>query len=124
MQGRDIIVIGASAGGVEALTALVRTLPSDLPAALFVVLHIPAQSSSLLPEILSRVGVLPAIQAKDELDIYYGHIYVAPPDHHLLLERGRMCVVHGSKRMNSSRSLYMMPILAYCCSPARVTLMW
>lgn len=97
MQGHDIIVIGASAGGVEALIALVRTLPSDLPAALFVVLHIPAQSPSLLPEILSRVGVLPATQAKDELDIHYGHIYVAPPDHHLLLERGRMCVVHGPK---------------------------
>jgi two-component system chemotaxis response regulator CheB len=93
----DIVVLGASAGGVEALTTLVRLLPADLPAALFVVLHIPPQSPSMLPAILDRVGQLKAVQAQDGLPIEAGHIYVAPPDHHLLVEHGRMRVVRGPK---------------------------
>ena len=97
MPGHDIIVVGASAGGVEALVTLARALPADLPAAVFVVLHIPAQSRSFLPEILSRVGMLPAVQATDNQPIEYGHIYTATPDHHLLLERGKMCVTRGPK---------------------------
>lgn len=97
MPGHDIIVIGASAGGVEALVTLTRSLQRKLEAAVFVVLHIPAQSPSLLPEILSRAGPLKAVQATDDLKIEYGHIYVAPPDHHMLVERGKVCVVHGPK---------------------------
>src|SRR5205807_1198979 len=63
MAGRDIILVGASAGGVEALKALVRGLPADLPAAVFVVLHVSPDSRSLLPEILARSGPLPAAHA-------------------------------------------------------------
>lgn len=65
MPGHDIVVIGASAGGVEALRVLVSGLPSDLPAAIFVVLHVPDNGTSMLPNILSRNGPLPAFHAKD-----------------------------------------------------------
>jgi len=94
---QDIVVIGASAGGVEALATLARSLPADLPAAVFVVLHIPPQSPSMLPLILDRAGPLHAVKAEDGLPIEQGHIYVAPPDHHLLLEDGHMRVVRGPR---------------------------
>src|SRR4051794_528052 len=97
MTGHDIIVIGASAGGVEALRNLVRTLPRKIPAALFVVLHIPADSPSHLPEILSRAGTLPALHPADNTAIAPGQIYVALPDHHLMIERGYVRIVRGPK---------------------------
>ena len=97
MPGHDVIVVGASAGGVEALVTLTRSLPRKLPAAVFLVLHIPAQSPSFLPEILTRAGRLKAVHATDEMEIEYGHIYVAPPDHHMLVERGKVRVVRGPK---------------------------
>jgi two-component system, chemotaxis family, protein-glutamate methylesterase/glutaminase len=85
MSGHNIIVIGASAGGVEAVTQLVRQLPADLSAALFVVLHFPAYSTSVLPSILQREGVLPVRHPQNQEPIQPGHIYVAPPDYHLLV---------------------------------------
>lgn len=97
MPGHDIIVVGASAGGVETLMKLVGQLPADLPAAVFIVLHIPPETPSLLPEILRRAGPLPASQPGDGEEIRNGHIYVASPDYHLLIERGRMRQVHGPK---------------------------
>ncbi|HWT02243.1 MAG TPA: chemotaxis protein CheB [Pyrinomonadaceae bacterium] len=95
LQGHDIIVIGASAGGVEALSHLVRGLPKDLPAAVFVVLHVSPQTPSIMPSILSRAGALPAVHAVERMPIEYGRIYVAPPDHHMLVERGRVRVLRG-----------------------------
>jgi two-component system, chemotaxis family, protein-glutamate methylesterase/glutaminase len=97
MPGHDIIVVGASAGGVEALVTLARSLQRNLQAAVFVVLHIPAQSPSLLPEILSRAGPLKAVQATDDMRIEQGHIYIAPPDHHMLVEEDKVRVVRGPK---------------------------
>ncbi len=97
MPGHDIVVIGASAGGVEALMDVVRALPRDLPAALFVVLHVPPDGESMLPRILSHAGPLPAIHPKDGDRIEHGAIYVAPPDYHLLVERGRVRVVRGPR---------------------------
>jgi two-component system, chemotaxis family, protein-glutamate methylesterase/glutaminase len=94
---RDIIVIGASAGGVEALQIVVRMLPSDLPAAVFVVLHIPPGIPSALPQILDRSGSIPAAHVRDNQFIEAGHIYVAPPDYHLLLEAGRTVLWRGPK---------------------------
>ena len=96
-SGHDIIVVGASAGGVEALITLVGGLPAGLPAALFVVLHMPPQGPSALPSILSRSGPLPAEHAQHGKAIEPGHIYVAPPDHHLLVENGTMDVGCGAK---------------------------
>jgi two-component system, chemotaxis family, protein-glutamate methylesterase/glutaminase len=97
VPNHDIIVVGASAGGVEALLTLVRRLPPTLPAAVFVVLHIPAQSPSMLPQILGRAGTLIAEHGVDNAPIKHGHVYIAPPDHHLLLESDRMRVVRGPK---------------------------
>ena len=97
----DVIVIGTSAGGVEALCAVVAALPPDLPAAVFVVMHLPAWSSSKLPEILSRCGPLPAAHPFPDERIEHGRIYVAPPDHHLLLsETGRVQLWHGPRENN------------------------
>ncbi|HKW21404.1 MAG TPA: chemotaxis protein CheB [Ktedonobacterales bacterium] len=94
---RDIVVIGASAGGIEALTTIVAHLPRDLPAALFVVVHIPSETSSFLAQILSRAGGLPAQTAQDKTPIEQGHIYVAPPDRHLLLTPDEVRVVSGPR---------------------------
>lgn len=95
MQGHDIIVIGASAGGVEALLAVVGELPKDLPASLFVVLHIPAQAPSVLASILAGNSRLPALSPKDRTRIERGCIYVAPPDHHLLIDGDHLRVLRG-----------------------------
>src|SRR5947207_144322 len=102
MPGHDRMVIGASAGGVEALTQLVSHFPADLPAAIFIVLHVPAQGMSILPKILSRRGPLPAHHAVNGEAIREGQIYVAPPDYHLLVKRGHVHLAHGP-RENSHR---------------------
>jgi two-component system chemotaxis response regulator CheB len=87
---RDLVVIGASAGGVEALRSLVSRLPSDLPAGVLIVLHLPAGSSSALAGILDAAGDLPVTQARHATTIESGHLYVAPPDHHLVVEGNQM----------------------------------
>jgi two-component system chemotaxis response regulator CheB len=83
---RDIVVVGASAGGVPALESLVHGLPKDFQGSILVVLHIPAWAPSQLAAILSRSGPLPAIEAGPHNPLEPGHIYVAPPDHHLLVD--------------------------------------
>jgi two-component system chemotaxis response regulator CheB len=97
MQGRDIIVIGCSAGGVQALTEIVRGLPHDLPAAVFVVMHTSPSSPGILPQILDRAGPLPAEHAYDDAHIRPGRIYVAPPDHHLIIKRRAVRIVRGPR---------------------------
>ena len=97
MAMHDTIVIGASAGGVQALIRLIEDLTGDLPAAVFIVLHIPADAPSLLPEILGRQSLLPVAHADNNEEIRQGRIYVAPPDHHLLIERRHVRLVHGPK---------------------------
>lgn len=98
MASKDIIVIGASAGGFEALKKLVSGLPADLPASIFVVWHLsPDLQETVLPEVLSKTGRLRAKTAVDGELIRRGNIYVAPPDHHLLLEREKMRVTRGPK---------------------------
>jgi two-component system chemotaxis response regulator CheB len=80
---RDLIVIGASAGGVEALQALARKLPADLAASVLMVLHFMPSAPSFLHAILTRAGNLPATQAHDGEPLQRGHIYVARPGYHL-----------------------------------------
>lgn len=102
MPGPSIIVVGASAGGIEPLKQVVHGLPADLPAAVCVVLHVPAHGPSLLPRILSRAGRLPAVHPADQAPLQAGRIYVAPPDYHLLVKRGHVRVTRGP-RENSNR---------------------
>ncbi|MEU8609928.1 chemotaxis protein CheB [Actinoplanes sp. NPDC048791] len=92
---RDVIAVGASAGGVESLRALVAGLPPDLPASVLVVLHLPRDAPSALPSILNRSGPLPAASVVEGEHIRPGHIYVAPIDHHLLLLDGHLRLSHG-----------------------------
>ncbi|GAB2470545.1 chemotaxis protein CheB [Hymenobacter qilianensis] len=94
---RDIVVIGASAGGVTALLELVKSLPADFPAPLFVVQHVGADSPSILPQLLSSVSALPARHPQNGETVKPGVIYVAPPDHHLLLEGTTVLVTRGPK---------------------------
>lgn len=95
MAHRDIVVIGASAGGVELLLDLAAELPARLPASIFVVVHTPAGFLSTLPELLSHRGALPAVHPNHGDEISPGRIYVAPPDNHLLVRRGFVEVVRG-----------------------------
>ena len=94
---RDIVVIGASAGGVTALLALGKTLPADFPAPVFVVQHLAPDSPSILPQLLSAVSALPVKHPKNEETVQPGVIYVAPPDRHLLLEDNQVLVARGPK---------------------------
>jgi two-component system, chemotaxis family, protein-glutamate methylesterase/glutaminase len=94
---RDVVVIGASAGGVEALGRLMEGLPPELPAAVFVVLHLLPTGTSVLPAILDRAGVLPATPATDGEPVERGRIYVAPPDHHLLVGDGTVVLSRGPR---------------------------
>jgi len=96
-NGRNIIVIGASAGGVQVLQELMRGLPEDFPGAVFVVVHTSASSPGVLPQILGRAGPLPAAHAEDGEKIKMGRIYVAPPDFHLLIRDGEVGVTRGPK---------------------------
>ncbi|HYG88738.1 MAG TPA: chemotaxis protein CheB [Azospirillum sp.] len=101
MECRTLIVIAASAGGLEALEALVGGLPRGLPAAVCVVLHIGSRRSEA-PRILTKAGALTATHPADGEAIRCGHIYVAPPDHHLLVEPGRLHLTRGP-RENGTR---------------------
>lgn len=97
MPKRDVIVVGASTGGPQALQTLVAGLPADFPAAVFVVQHTSPQHQSLLPLLLSKAGPLPANHAVDGEPIHPGRIYVAPPDRHLVLEPTHLRVTRGPK---------------------------
>jgi two-component system chemotaxis response regulator CheB len=95
MPTRDIVVIGASAGGVEALQRLCAKLPKDFPAAIFVTQHLSPSARSLLPLLIQRASPLPALSPADGEAIEPGRIYVAAPDLHMLVRPGRILMRRG-----------------------------
>jgi two-component system, chemotaxis family, protein-glutamate methylesterase/glutaminase len=95
-RAASLVVIGASAGGLEPLRRIVAELPGSLPTAVAVVLHIPPDGSRL-PDILNRQTEMAAAHAADGDPIVAGRIYVAPPDHHLLVRDGRCALVRGPR---------------------------
>jgi two-component system chemotaxis response regulator CheB len=97
MPGRDIVVIGGSAGGINALLDLLQPLPLGLPAALFVVVHTSPEGGGLLGTVLGRAAGWHADMARDGEPIRHGRIYLAPPDHHLLVKRKRVRVTRGPR---------------------------
>jgi two-component system chemotaxis response regulator CheB len=92
------VVVGASAGGIEALRHFVGALPRDFPGVVLVVLHISPLGTSVLPQILGRAGDLPACHPADGDPLEPGHVYIAPPDRHLIVGAGHVHLSSGPKR--------------------------
>ncbi|MDP4026760.1 chemotaxis protein CheB [Methylobacterium sp. NEAU 140] len=96
MHNRDLIVIGGSAGAIAPLRAILADLPADLPAVVLVVLHIPARGPALVRS-LANAGPLAVHQAEDGLRLERGHVYVAVPDHHLIVFDGHITLGRGPR---------------------------
>ena len=97
MAKRNIIVIGASSGGFSVIRELIRSLPGDIEAAIFIVWHMAPDIEGILPQSLNKLSTLHAANAIDHEPIVNGRIYVAPPDRHLLLEKNEVRVTRGPK---------------------------
>jgi two-component system, chemotaxis family, protein-glutamate methylesterase/glutaminase len=97
VEKRNIVVIGASTGGFEAIKQLVAILPPDLDAAIFIVWHMAPEVRGILPQVINRQKRLMAANALDGEPIVFNRIYVAPPDRHLLIEKGFVRVTRGPK---------------------------
>ena len=95
MSNRDIIVIGGSSGATTPLRTILAAFPADLPAAVFIVLHIPARSLGLFATVTAAAGRLPVHPAAEGMTIEPGHVYLGVPDHHLLLDAGRIRLGRG-----------------------------
>ena len=102
-QQRDLIVIGGSAGAIEALLKVIAVLPPDFPCAILTVIHTSAESPSVLPRVLERNCELLATHPIDGERMQPGHIYVAPPDHHLVISEGEILGVRKGPRENGHR---------------------
>ena len=98
MPSRAVVVVGASAGGVEPMAELIGSMPADLAAAVLVVLHMPPGADSHLPEILERAGPLQARHAENGEPLENGHVYVSPPDVHLTIEEGHVRTDRGPRQ--------------------------
>ncbi|MBR1173381.1 chemotaxis protein CheB [Bradyrhizobium sp. KB893862 SZCCT0404] len=97
MSNRDIIVIGGSAGATAPLKRILADLPPDVPAAIFIVLHIPAQGIGILSTVAAGAGRLPVHQAVDGMKFERGHVYLGAPDHHLLLSGDHIQLGRGPR---------------------------
>ncbi|WP_128548601.1 chemotaxis protein CheB [Larkinella soli] len=97
MEKRNIIVMGASAGGFTAFKKIIAGLPSDLDAAIFIVWHMAPSIRGMLPQVLGHLTTMPVAHAQDREPIQTNRIYIAPPDHHMLLEPGYVRVTRGPK---------------------------
>ena len=104
LKGRiEAIVIGASAGGVEALGLILPSLPAKFRPAVLIVLHLPRERPSLLVEIYEKRCALPIREADDKEPIEPGTVYFAPPDYHMLVERNRQIALSTEEPVHFSR---------------------
>jgi two-component system, chemotaxis family, protein-glutamate methylesterase/glutaminase len=94
---KHVVVIGASAGGIEALRTIVSGLPENFPAPICIVMHVAPQAPGVLPQIIGRATTLPTTSARTGERLQAGHIYVAPPDYHLVVEPGKLRVTKGPR---------------------------
>ncbi len=101
MPFEHLVVIGASAGGLEAVSAIANRLGPDFPAPICVVIHIAPDSPNLLAALIDRAGPLPAVLAHSGAALVPGTIFVAPADHHMLVQPGRIEVARGPKENRS-----------------------
>jgi two-component system, chemotaxis family, protein-glutamate methylesterase/glutaminase len=99
----DAVVIGASAGGVEVLSVLLSSLPASCRASFFIVMHIPRERPSRLPEVFGARCALPVREAEDKEPVQPGTVYFAPPDYHLLLDRGPALALSSDEPVHFSR---------------------
>jgi two-component system, chemotaxis family, protein-glutamate methylesterase/glutaminase len=122
MSNRDILAVGTSAGGVEALLFLAGQFRPDFPASVLITIHLPSHGRSELDEILSRAGPLPASFARDGETLRRSRIYIAPPDRHLLVDGGdRLALGEGPRENNSRPSIDpMLRSAAVCCGSRAV----
>ena len=116
MANRDVLAVGTSAGGVEALLFLARHFPRDFPASVLVTIHLPSHARSGLDELMSRYGPLPASFAAQGELLEKSRIYIAPPDRHLLLDGDRLWLGSGPRENNARPALDpMLRATALCC---------
>jgi two-component system, chemotaxis family, protein-glutamate methylesterase/glutaminase len=99
----DAVVVGASAGGVEILSMLLSVIPPARHVSFFVVLHIPRERPSLLPELFASRCALPVREAEDKEPVQPGTVYFAPPDYHMLIDRGPALALSGDEPVHFSR---------------------
>ena len=99
----DAVAVGASAGGVEVLSVLLSSLPALCPVAFCIVMHIPRERPSLLPEVFGVRCALPVKEAEDKEPVQPGRVYFAPPDYHLLLDRGPALALSSDEPVHFSR---------------------
>jgi two-component system, chemotaxis family, protein-glutamate methylesterase/glutaminase len=116
MANRDILAIGTSAGGVEALIFLANRFRPEFPASVLITIHLPSHARSVLDELLGQAGRLPAGFAGDGEQLRKGRIYVAPPDRHLLLDGDRVSLGAGARENNARPAIDpMLRSAAVCC---------
>jgi two-component system chemotaxis response regulator CheB len=121
MANRDVVAIGASAGGVEALAFLCTRLPAQFPATILVTQHLPSHSASALDQVLSQPGHLPAAFARDGDPLSKGKIFLAPPGCHLIADRDRLLLGKGPRENNVRPAIDpMLRSVAACCGPRAI----
>src|SRR5690349_20179232 len=121
MTNRDLVAIGASAGGVEALAFLCRRLPAHFPATILVTQHLPGHYASTLDRILTDAGGLPATFARNEDTLKKGQIFLAPPGCHLIADRDRLLLGKGPRENNVRPAIDpMLRSVAACCGPRAI----
>ena len=121
MANRDIVAIGTSAGGVEALLFLATRFAPDFPATILITIHLATEAPSSLDQILSQAGPLPAAFAAGGKALRAGYIFIAPPGRHLLVESDRLVLGSGPHENNARPAIDpMLRSAAVCCGPRTI----